>query len=534
MQNFRRRLISSFTVLSLISPATSFAAETQTVTRGDFIRDVIKALDLPLSDSDDVPTERIAKPLLPYIATAQARGALGIFGTEIGTTMAITRGQAAYVLMKLQSLKSNVKTSKFADLQKDPVLAEAAQIAVDRQWMRPERPKSFGVNKLLTVREQKLLLKRLQKKTPVANPVDIDTGTTTIKVNFRPVDKSLPKNAILEEIWRILNDNYLYQEKIKPDEAAYGAAQGLVNSLKDPYTVFFPPASNKDFQNRISGEVTGIGAQVEQKNGVLVIVSPLKNSPAEKAGLLPGDEIIAADGVTLIGLDFTEAVGKVRGPQGSTVKLRIRRNGAELEYSVIRDKIIVPDFDISSQGKVTVVTLHQFGDITNRDLRLRLAEVQKAQPAGIILDLRNNPGGLLSAADIVLSNFLPKGTVVANIEAANSSTQEKTFDAPTIDPAVPMVVLVNKGSASAAEVVAGALQDYKRALIVGEQTFGKGTVQSIFQFREDGSSIKLTVAEWKTPLLRKIDGVGVVPDFTVPGTKGDRDEQMLKALELLR
>jgi carboxyl-terminal processing protease len=178
------------------------------------------------------------------------------------------------------------------------------------------------------------------------------------------------------------------------------------------------------------------------------------------------------------------------------------------------------------------VKLVQFGSLTEKELRSLMTDIQAEKPAGVILDLRNNPGGLLHAAQLVLSNFLPKGSSIATIAARSQKYDDVTEDEPTIASTVPVVVLVNGGSASASEIVAGALQDYKRATIVGEKTFGKGTVQQIVEFR-DGSGLKMTIAEWLTPKGRKIDGVGVTPDVVI-ALSTDRDEQLLKAVSIIR
>src|SRR3989344_184904 len=197
----------------------------------------------------------------------------------------------------------------------------------------------------------------------------------------------------------------------------------------------------------------------------------------------------------------------------------------------MRDIIMLPEIDMSYQGKVAVIKLAQFGETTDNKLRGMMEQVAANKPTGIILDLRNNPGGLLHAAESVLSNFVPKGTTIARIVSIEEDTADQTSDPPTIDAGVKIVVLVNKGSASASEIVAGALQDLKRATIVGETTFGKGTVQQILEFK-DGSNLKMTIAEWHTPLNRKINGIGIVPDVMV--TQGaDRDDQLLRALDLL-
>jgi len=358
------------------------------------------------------------------------------------------------------------------------------------------------------------------------------SSVPTISVTITKPQNILPDQDMLQAVWQLLNNQYLYNAKIDSKEAAYKAAEAMVESLKDPYTMFLRPAPAQEFKDQIGGQVTGIGAQVEYKDNVLTIVAPISGSPAEKAGLKPGDKILEADGLNITNIGFLESVSKVRGPKGTSVKLHIDRGGVEMDITVMRDTIKLPEIDVSFQGSVAVVRLSQFGETTDRELRGMLEDVSERKPTGLILDLRNNPGGLLHAADIVVSNFLPKGSTVAHIVSRSGDTPETTRDEPTIDADVPVVVLVNKGSASAAEITAGALQDAKRATVVGEQTFGKGTVQQILQFR-DGSELKMTIAEWETPLRRKINGIGVKPDYIIPANDA-RDDQMAKALELLR
>ncbi|UPA23067.1 S41 family peptidase [Candidatus Peribacteria bacterium] len=358
------------------------------------------------------------------------------------------------------------------------------------------------------------------------------SSVPTISVTITKPQNILPDQDMLQAVWQLLNNQYLYNAKIDSKEAAYKAAEAMVESLKDPYTMFLRPAPAQEFKDQIGGQVTGIGAQVEYKDNVLTIVAPISGSPAEKAGLKPGDKILEADGLNITNIGFLESVSKVRGPKGTSVKLHIDRGGVEMDITVMRDTIKLPEIDVSFQGSVAVVRLSQFGETTDRELRGMLEDVSERKPTGLILDLRNNPGGLLHAADIVVSNFLPKGSTVAHIVSRSGDTPETTRDEPTIDADVPVVVLVNKGSASAAEITAGALQDAKRATVVGEQTFGKGTVQQILQFR-DGSELKMTIAEWETPLRRKINGIGVKPDYIIPANDV-RDDQMAKALELLR
>ncbi|MDO8649359.1 MAG: S41 family peptidase [Candidatus Peregrinibacteria bacterium] len=530
-----RPLAALLIVLSLPSPllaadATVASADAGTISRGSFIKDAVDTLSLTITEKGTVPYTGVPASLLPAVRTAHARSALSVFGKDLKLTEPITRSQAVQVLVKLLSLPEPKTTQEFSDIRRNTVEARAIQIAIDRQWLKPLRATVFGAKRPLTLRESRLLLSRVKRSASMEE--ESDSKVEVIRVKIAPrTQRELPNGEILQTIWNLLNDEYLYKDKIKADEASFRAAEGLVQSLGDPYTTFMRPASARNFQTQIQGEVTGIGAQVEQKGTVLIIVSPLPSSPAEKAGLKPGDEIIAADDKSLAGLSFEDAVSRVRGPKGTSVKLRIRREGAEFDVEVLRDLVRVPEIIIKFQGNVAVVKIVQFGQTTDRDLRGLMEEVAKQKPSGIILDLRNNPGGLLHAADVVASNFLPEGSTVAKIVAKGETREEVTTGAPTIDPSMPLVVLVNRGSASASEIVAGALQDAKRAVLVGQKSFGKGTVQQVLQFN-DGSTLKMTVAEWLTPAGRKIDGVGVMPDHLVE--EGERDEPMLKALELLR
>jgi carboxyl-terminal processing protease len=534
--------ISSLFLATLLLPVGVFAApemsavvtpDDQTVSRGEFIRAAIVSLDIMPSWKGKLPyTRPVPKNLLPYVGTAHDKGALKPFGKDLGLARGITRGEAVQVLVGLLKATPQGTAMSFTDVQKGSDLEKAVRVAIEKEWMQPLRRGYFGADRVLSGREAKVLLKRVtgqEEQLDESGAVRVPAIQIQLQKKNRP---DLPNQDLLRTIWQLLNDQYLYSEKLNGDEAAYKAAEGLVKSLNDPYTTFMPPVPASEFRTQLEGEVTGIGAQVELKDSILTIVAPLPGSPAEKAGLKPGDQILKVNGESLEGLGFIESVSKVRGPRGSTAKLSIRRNGENLEYSVIRDTIKVPEIEVSWQGNTAVVKLIQFGQRTEHELRSQLEAIQLKRPNALILDLRNNPGGLLDAATITLSNFLPKGSVVAKITSRDDEYFEKTDDEPTLDSSVPMVVLVNKGSASASEIVAGALQDADRATLVGETTFGKGTVQQVMEFR-DGSGLKLTIAEWFTPANRKIDGVGVSPDLEVIAVEG-RDEQMLKALELLR
>ncbi len=508
------------------------------VSRGAFIRAAVQAFEISTSKKGDaLPYSRIPKDLMEFIMAAHERGALDIFGKELLPASPILRGQAVQILVVLSDLmQAGDGKTDFRDIRPGTPLARAVRVAIEQEWIVPLRPSQFGVDRPVTASEAEKMLKKASGRAGQVRKDDSskDTGVQVIRIKMPKKQGTavVPKSDILQAVWQLINDEYLYQEKVKADEAAYSAIEGMVQSLDDPYTTFLRPAKAQNFRSQIKGEVTGIGAQVEDKSGVLTIVTPLTGSPAERAGLLPGDEILAADGTSLTGIGFLEAVDRVRGPKGTSVRLRIRRGGSEFDVSVQRDIVTVPEVEVKLMDGVGIVKLMQFGQATDTKLRGEMEKLQEKKPRGIILDLRNNPGGLEHAAGVVVSNFVPKGTVVTMIKSKDRNEEHRTEEDQIIDANIPMVVLVNGGSASASEIVAGALQDLGRATIVGEKTFGKGTVQAVLQF-SDLSSLKITIAQWLTPKGRAIDKVGIVPDVTVQYST-ERDEQLLKAMELLR
>lgn len=527
-----------FLVLSMIVPASAAtstslitALDTANVTRGEFLKALVKSMNIELPKIDrTLPFKDVPTAMLPYVKAANDRKALGIFGTDLQLTKPITRMEAAILVTKLNSFAPSTLSEK--PNMRDVVTTDestAAQVMIEKQLMKPKSVRVFGSKNPLKGREAKLLLDRLSNKTPESE----DNVTRVPVVRIRVQDSKLPKSELMDQVWNILSSDYLYQDRLNADKASGEAIKSLVQTLQDPYTVYMPPSQSENFQNQIKGEVEGIGATIEQSGTVLRIVAPIPGSPAEKAGLQPQDEILMVNGKSIQGFTLDEAVNLIRGPKGSIVTLHIRRNGIETDVNVTRDTVRIPEVEITYQGDITVIKILQFGQTTDTQLTDAMREVAAKKPKGIVLDLRNNPGGLLHAAGVVTGYFLPKNSTYASILGRSESYEEKTSENPLIDPSTKLVVLVNKGSASASEIVAGALQDAGRAKLLGQKTFGKGTVQQVVEFM-DHSSLKFTVAEWRTPKGRKIDGVGLEPDEVIEAIKGDRDNILLRALDLLR
>ncbi|MCA9371001.1 MAG: PDZ domain-containing protein, partial [Candidatus Peregrinibacteria bacterium] len=493
----------SIVILSLVFvPQSVFAIsasdalrvrDDEVVTRGDFIRAAVQVLNLENLEVDqrkDLPYRRVASGYEPFIRVAHKKNALEAFGYDLLLGQGISRGDALRVVVNLTGLDT-ASPAAFSDVRIGTPEERAVRVAIARSWMEPLRENLFGVRRKLTGREALILLRKAAGEEEVQSS-DFQTNAPTIKFNLETNKRlmNLPKTQILEAIWSAIEREFLYTDDIDTDEAAWKAAEGLVESLGDKYTTFMRPVRAKQFQSQINGELTGIGAQVEHVDNVLTVVSPIVGSPAEAAGLEPGDQILKVNGEDLAGLSFLEAVEHVRGPKGSTAKLTINRDGVVFDVDVMRDIIKVPEATISWQGDVLVVKISQFGRITDTELRANVqSSISGHTPKGFVLDLRKNPGGLLDAADTVISMFVPKNTAFVEVRRRKEKSFDYTTKEQIIADSIPVAVLIDEGSASASEIVAGALQDLDRATVIGAKSFGKGTVQQVMQFT-DQSSLK--------------------------------------------
>ena len=345
----------------------------------------------------------------------------------------------------------------------------------------------------------------------------------------------------LQKVYNFLKDEYLYPNQINDkSKAEIGAVKGIVNSLDDPYTVYFSKEEYTEFTENLEGQFQGIGAEIGLRDGQLVIITPIEGTPASKAGLLAGDAIITIDGENTFGLTIEKAVTKIRGKKGTEVKLEISREGqSELkEFKIIRDNIDVPNIKVKEQDNIGIITISQFQLETASELDQAIAKLKEKGINNVILDLRNNPGGYLQSAVEVTELFVPKGSVAVIEKGRDGKIIEelKTKKSPKYEN-VKLVILVNQGSASASEIVAGALRDLKQIKLVGQQTFGKGVVQSTKEFK-DGSVLKYTIAEWFTPFGKAINKEGIKPDFEVKlsaeDIKNKKDVQLEKSIEIIK
>ncbi len=328
-----------------------------------------------------------------------------------------------------------------------------------------------------------------------------------------------------------------YVDSVDPQKLTTSAIEGMMKTL-DPYSAYLSPERYRELEIGTSGEFGGVGMEVTVENGVLTVITPIEDTPAAKAGIKPGDQIIAIDGKSTQGMIADEAVKILRGPKGSPVKITIKSKDNETprDITLIREIIHVKSVESKLfDGGIGYVKLSQFQEKTSDELKKaieRLESKNKGTLKGLILDLRNNPGGLLTEAVEVADQFVNEGLIVSVRGRAEDQSTEYYATKKANFRNYPLIVLVNKGSASASEVVAEALQDDKRAVILGTKTFGKGSVQTIIRL-EDGSGLKLTTARFYAPSGRSISQVGVTPDVVVENGKTG-DAQLERALELIK
>jgi carboxyl-terminal processing protease len=341
------------------------------------------------------------------------------------------------------------------------------------------------------------------------------------------------------EVWDALHEKYVDKDNISDKELFYGSIEGMVRAIDDPYSVFMDPREAKKFQESLNEtSFEGIGAEISIRDDILTVVSPLEGTPADKAGLRPGDKILAIDGTSTANINLDEAVQKIRGKKGTEVVLTIARKSFQepQDIPIVRGEIVVKSVKTEMKNDIFIIEITNFKNDTFGLFNQAVQEAVQKDPKGIILDMRNNPGGYLQGAVEVASEWIENGNVVIE-EFADKKRREYEAKGVARLKDFNTVVLINQGSASASEIVAGALQDHKEAVIMGEKSFGKGSVQSLQDF-ENNASVKITVAKWLTPSGDTIEEKGIEPDIKIEMTQEDydqvKDPQLDKALELLK
>lgn len=370
-------------------------------------------------------------------------------------------------------------------------------------------------------------------------------GGFVVGKNQVPVNVCKPENLDFSLFWNAYNElqsHYVNPEKIDTQKIIYGAISGMTKSVGDPYTAFFDPQDAKMFQQNLEGSFDGIGAEVGLKKEQLTVIAPLKGTPGEKAGLKAGDMIISIDGKSTTDMSVEAAVSLIRGKKGTSVTLSIFRDGftKPKDITIVRDTIKVDSVNWElKDGNVAYIQIHQFDQSLSNDFRKIALDILKSPAQKIVLDLRNNPGGYLEVSQNIAGWFLDEGQVVTIEDFGKDKKPQiyKTAGNSSLKN-YPMVILMNKGSASASEILAGSLRDNRGVQLIGEKSFGKGSVQEVVSLQDGASFLKVTIAKWLTPRGNSISEIGLTPDVKVEISEDDlksqKDPQLQKALEIIR
>jgi carboxyl-terminal processing protease len=362
---------------------------------------------------------------------------------------------------------------------------------------------------------------------------DGQTGPRALNPPAPPANISPAEQKAFGVVWETLAQlerDYYQPERLDPAVLAAGAAKGMVAAVGDPYTTISTPTQGDLLTAQLRGSFDGIGVELDRRDGTLRVVSPLAGGPAARAGVQAGDVLAAVDGEAVGALSVDEVSTRIRGPKGSAVRLGLERDGAALDVDVVRDTIKIESVRgrlLDGPEPLAYVRISTFAEPTARQLRETLGPLLAQGARGVVLDLRGNPGGYLTSAVDVTSVFLKDGVVLSQARGGAEPKVFRTTGSPQV-PDLPVAVLVDRGSASAAEIVAAALHDNQRAVLIGEQTFGKGTVQEVHRL-SDASQLKVTVAQWLTPSGLVIQGQGLVPDVPVAAGEGDPVLQAARA-----
>ncbi len=349
-----------------------------------------------------------------------------------------------------------------------------------------------------------------------------------------------PEFDTLWEVWDSLSEDYVNKEALNPQELTQGAIEGLIEALGDPYTAYFDPEASELAWSSIEGSFEGIGAFVAMEDGELTVISPIRGAPAERQGIRAGDRILEIDGETTSGMSLTEAVLKIRGPKGTAVTLLILHQGQTepVEIEITREEIDINTVYLEMlPDNIAHIEITHFSQRTDQEVSSTLSEALSSGATAIILDLRGNPGGLLDTVIDVADEFLDGGTILYQADEQGEVIDEYKASSGGLAADLPLAVLVDGGSASGSEVLAGALRDHGRAPLIGTTTYGKGSIQVIREL-SDGSALYVTSARWLTPDGHLIEGQGLTPDFEVPITEEDIaqgiDPQLERAIDYIQ
>lgn len=499
----------------------------------------------PLSEELNLPYTDISNdsPFAAYIQTALDLGLLNAnaLNPVLKSEITLTKNKTLQTLFDALGIGTTYffdkETFPFIDVATNSDRGKLAAKAAELGIFESETPTYFKSSKRVTRAETTAYLYNIQNYLP---------GASTIKIEFAPESDSQSKIQdkindeeleIIVDVWNKLQNEYLYKDELNSQEMAYNAIKGLLTGITDKYTVYQDPTQAAQFITSISSEYEGVGMSVELIDGNVTVISPFIGSPAEEAGIEPNDIIIEVDGENMEGQTVDYVVSKIKGEAGTEVKLKILRGDEKLDFNVKRDFILNTSVNyevMEKNGKnIAYIQLLFFGDTSYKEFLTASNDiVARDDIDGIIIDVRNNPGGYLNTAVAIADLFLDEIKIIAVLEFVDGEKENYHATEITTLKDYETVVIVNDGSASASEILAGALRDQDVATIVGETTFGKGTAQDVITY-VDGSLFKYTVAKWLTPKGTDINGEGITPDVEIVDNENtQKDEQLEKALSL--
>lgn len=497
---------------------------------------------LPYSDTPNTAA------YAPYLQTAINLG----FLTPTGTNQAfepnkqLTKSKTLEIMFKSLGVGLNFffdrSTFPFSDLDKNSNLAAIAEEAYALNILETATPKLFKTAKRITRAEAADYLYKIYEAESSKNsvsvtvtPIKTTQSNTDNSYNFSKTEKALIENDTfgdLLDVWSTLKTKYLYTDQIDDSSLIFGAIKGMVQEANDTYTVFEKPTEESVIDS-LTSEYEGIGISIDSVDGNFIVISPFKDSPAEKAGMQPGDIITKIDGKSTKDSTLEDVMKQIKGASGTKVEITVERAQKELTFSITRDFIMYKTVDYKfiprTNKNIAYIEIMSFNDKTYDEFLSAAKAVIAGKPDGLIIDLRNNPGGYMDVAINIISLFTNQKKTAVKLEFSDNSVEEyKTDGNGLLKDIGPIMILINKGSASASEILAGALKDYKLAKLVGETSFGKGTVQELAEYK-DGSVFKYTTAHWLTPNGTSINKKGLTPDKTVINY-GKADTQLNMAL----
>jgi len=500
--------------------------------------DLSKNISLPYTDEDNNSS------YAAYLQTALDLGIIKTYGISPKLEdKAITKHYALNTLFKTLGIGTNYFFDKsdfyFKDLDPNSDIAPIAHKSFEIGITEKDNPHAFKMAKRITKGELVNYLYKINQYSPAERKITITTPSTitptTNNSNYSETEEELLNSEEFEtflDVWTKLHEDYYYHEELNNYDLIMGAITGMVSQTSDLYTVFHEPVDASSFMELISSEYEGIGMYIEMIDENITIISPLKNSPAEKAGLKPNDIILEVNGESMIEQTIQYTVTKIKGPADTTVKIKILRDKQELTFTVTREAIQLKTAEYTllkeNNKKIGYIALTSFSENTDEEFYDALSLGLEDKVDGWIIDLRNNPGGLMNVSINILSAFTEKGSTAVSLEYANGgkfnyvTSEEKYISNKNI------AILINDGSASAAEIMAGALQDLNVATIIGVTSFGKGSVQDLVQYN-DGSIFKYTISTWLTPNGNKVNGIGITPDIVLENNETE-DLQLNKAI----